>query len=338
MRVGFLQVIFLFVLAFAQAFALEITGPKAPYRLQSGDRLYIMVYGDLSTKRTVLVDPSGNINYLFAKNVPARSRTISAVREDLTHSMATYYKDPLLMVTLIDCRGEHYSILGEVREPGYKKIEGNPTLLSALCEAKGFTTRLFRDQTVDQSDLERSFLIRNGEYVPVDFVKLVEHGDSSQDISLNPGDYIYVSPTGLKKIYILGEVTTPAVVEYLDNMTLAQAISEGGGVTTSASSRVAVIRGSLTYPVRFLIDINRIMKGKALDFPLKAGDIVYVPPMKFSVLKEIVKEGIANFVSIVAAAAGAATYISIQPAASASAAQAVADTAISNSITPVVVP
>lgn len=311
----------------------EMAGPKDLYRLQCGDRIYTMVYGNPSTKRTVLVDPSGNVNYLFAKNIPARGRTMAALREDLTREMSTYYRDPLLMMTLVNTLGEYYAIIGEVREPGYKKLEGNPTLLSALCEAKGFTTRLFRDQTVDQADLERSFIVRDGAYLPIDFVRLVEEGDASQDVFLKNGDYILVAPKGLKKIYVLGEVSSPAVIEFLNGTTLAQVIAEAGGVTTSASSRVAVIRGSLSLPIRFLVDINRIIKGKAMDFPLEPGDIVYVPPMKFAVLKEIVKMGIANFVSIVASAAGVATYVSIQPAAAAAAGQALIDTAASTSAT-----
>lgn len=328
----------LFYSFFAQANALsaELSGPKEPYRLQCGDRLQVVVYGVPATKRLVLVDPSGNISYLFATNIKVRGRTIVSVREELTHKMAFYYKDPLLMITLITTQGEHYAIIGEVREPGYKKLEGNPTVLSALCEAKGFTTRLFRDQTVDQADLSRSFMMRDGEYVPIDFVKLVEEGDLSQDVVLKNGDYIYITATGLNKIYVLGEVASPAAIEFLHNTTLAHVIAEAGGLNSSASSRVAVIRGSLTLPIRFLVDINRILKGNAMDFPLEAGDIVYVPPMKFSVLKEIVKSGIANFVSLLAAAAGAATYVSIQPAASASAAAIVTDAAISTIVAPII--
>lgn len=316
----------------------ELAGPQAPYRLQCGDRLYISVYGDIPTKRVVLVDPSGNVNYLLAKNVPARGATIASLREELTHRLSSYYRDPMLMITLINTLGEYYAIIGEVREPGYKKIEGNPTLLTALCEAKGFTTRLFRDQTVDQADLEKSFMVRDGEYLPINFLSLVEEGDISQDILLKNGDYIYISPRGLKKIYVLGEVTSPTVIEFLNGVTLSQIIAEAGGVTTSASSRVAIIRGSLTLPIRFLVDINRIVKGKAMDFPLEPGDIVYVPPMRFSALKEIVKMGIANFVSVVASAAGVATYVSIQPAAAATGSEIVAQTAaaVTTQIVPVV--
>lgn len=309
-----------------------------PYRLQCGDRLYMLIYSNETTKRTVLVDPSGNVNYLLAKNVPARGRTIAELRADLTERMATYYRNPLMMISLINVQGDTYSILGEVREPGYKRLLGTPTVLSALCEAKGFNTRLYRDVTVDQADLEKSFMVRNRQFVPIDFVKLVEEGDVSQDIPLKNNDYIYIMPKGLKKIFVLGEVTAPTVFEVVHDTTLAMAISEAGGVTTSASSRVVVIRGSLTYPIRFMVDINRIMKGKAIDFPLEPGDIVYVPPMKFSVLKEIVKMGIANFVSIVASAAGIATYISIQPAASGAAAAAFESVAASNLITPISVP
>jgi protein involved in polysaccharide export with SLBB domain len=308
----------------------EVPPEGEPYRLQSGDRLYILIYTQPSSKRSVLVDPSGNINYLFAKNIPARGRTIASIKEELTHLMSSYFRDPLLLVSLVESTGDYYAIMGEVREPGYKRIVGAPTLLSAICEAKGFTTRYFREQTVDQSDLEKSFMVRNGEYLPIDFVGLVEEGDISQDVLLKSGDYIYISPTELRKVFVLGEVNSPTVVEFLESMTLSQAITEGGGLTSSASSRVAVIRGSLSLPIRFLVDINRIIKGKAIDFSLEPGDIIYVPPMKFAVLKEIVKMGIANFVSIVASSAGAAAYVSIQPAAAGVATQAIIDSNVSN--------
>jgi len=132
------------------------------------------------------------------------------------------------MISLVACQGDYYSILGEVKEPGYKRIEGNPTVLSALCEAKGFTTRLYRDQTVDQSDLSRSFMVREGQFVPIDFVKLVEEGDISQDIALKNGDYIYINQSGLNRIYVLGEVNSPTTFEFLHTSTLAQAITEAG--------------------------------------------------------------------------------------------------------------
>lgn len=330
------RLLYAFLLFLLASFSLVAeTADKPRYRLQCGDRLHLLVYGDPSTKRIVLVDPSGNINYLYAKNIPVRGKTIAEVRDILTQKMGTYYKDPLLMVTLTECLGEYYSIIGEVIEPGYKKIEGNPTLLSALCEAKGFTTRLFRDQTVDQADLSKSFMIREGQYLPIDFEALVIHGDVSQDVALKNGDYIYITPTGLKKVFVLGEVGSPAPIEYLHDTTLSRAIAEVGGLNSSASSRVVVIRGSLTLPIRFLIDINRILKGKALDFPLEPGDIVYVPPMRFAVLKEIVKQGIAGFVSIVASIAGAATYVSIQPKAAGDALIGVLDAIDTTTVAPI---
>lgn len=309
-----------------------------PYRLQCGDILLINIYTQDNVKRNVLVDSSGNINYLFAKNVRARGRTIAEIREDLTQQMATYYKNPLLMITLVNCLGDFYSIMGEVREPGYKKLIGTPTLLTAFCDARGFTTRLFRDQTIDQADLGKTFLIRDGEYVPIDFEKLIIHGDASQDIKLKPNDYIYVFPKNINKIFVMGEVVNPVTVEFLYSMTLAQAIAEAGGITTSASSRVAVIRGSLSLPIKFLIDINRILKGKAMDFPLEPGDIVYVPPMKFVILKEIIRGGIATFVSTVSSIAGVAAYDSINPAAigTVDTTDTIINTGTSTSVAPVI--
>jgi hypothetical protein len=76
-----------------------------------------------------------------------------------------------------------------------------------------------------------------------------------------------------------------------------------------------VIRGSLVFPRWFYIDSNLIFKGKACDFPLQPHDIVYVPPLRFLTLRDIVREGISSFISISANIAGTNTFLAITPAA-----------------------
>ena len=69
--------------------------------------------------------------------------------------------------------------------------------------------------TLELADLERSFLVRNGQRVPVDFERLFERGDLSQNIPLQPDDYLYFALASANEIYVLGEVMMPGVEVFL---------------------------------------------------------------------------------------------------------------------------
>lgn len=235
------------------------------------------------------------------------------LREDLTNQLKEYYRSPVVTITGTNFTGYHYTVVGEVNKPGKKVLFGNPTITKALSDAGGFTTRLYRDQTINIVDLTKSFLVKNGRYVPVNFERLILYGDMTQDLPLGPGDYLYVASYVQPKVYVLGEVTRQLTVNYLDTISIAEALAEAGGLTLRASSRVYVIRGSLDCPVTYCIDINRILKGYACNFWLEPGDIVYVPPMKFTHLKEIVQGGISTFISVLANIAGTNTFLEITP-------------------------
>jgi polysaccharide export outer membrane protein len=283
------------------------------YRFKIGDSFQIEVYGEMGSRRKVTIDFNGEFSYLTEKSVEAKGKTVEELREDLKKALSTYYNDPLIIITPQIFANEYFTILGEVRNPGVKAFIGYPTVLTALSMGGGFTTRIFRDQTIDQSDLDRSFLVRNGEYIPVNFHALLNDGDLSQDVPLKPGDYIYIPPRNLARVYVVGEVGSPSSITFLDSITLSQAIAEAGGALRFASSRVAVIRGPLFCPERYLIDFNRIKKGLALDFPLMSGDIVYVPAMQYTTFKEIARAGILSFVSIIFSIAGTNAFFAIQP-------------------------
>jgi polysaccharide biosynthesis/export protein len=287
--------------------------PKADYRLKSGDTLLIDIYGEANTQKQVIVDPRGMVSYLFISAVPALGKTISELRQDLEKRLNTYYRNVVLSITPMKFGAAFYTISGEVNEPGRKPVIGNPTVLSAIGQAGGFTLIEWREQLIDLSDLEHAFLARNGSYVPVDFVRLVREGDLSQDIPLMEGDYIYIPNRQVKQVFVLGETYRSAAISYFDHISLAEAIAEAGDVTARASSRVLVIRGSLACPVKFLVHYTKIVKGRTCDFPLMPGDIVFVPPRRLQKLREIFYSALNTFVATVAAVAGQQAFIKIHP-------------------------
>lgn len=284
-----------------------------PYRIHVGDMFTISVYGEAGSQRTVRVDPTGSISYLFINDLPVLGKTIDEMRALLNEKLVYFYKFPLVVIIPRELFGNSYTILGEVMSPGVRKIVGHTTLLTALCDAGGFQTRLFRQQTIDRVDLDHSFLARKGEYFPVDFRKLIEDGDMSQDVELEDGDYIYLPMYYTDQVFVLGEVAVQRGINYVNPMTVLKAIAMSGGVTLRASSRVAILRGSLTCPVRYLVDYNRIAKGYTCDFQLMPGDIVYVPPRHFQSLRDLWKWAVQSWVLQAASTAGTNTYLNVNP-------------------------
>lgn len=287
------------------------------YRLRIGDKLLISIYGEAGTQRTIEVDPTGSINYLYVDTVFVLGHTIDQVRKELETKLKQHFKYGLVSVTPIHFSGDFYSIMGEVRTPGLKFIGPRSSLLTALCESGGFNMRVLRNETVDHVDLKHSFLARDGTYVPVDFEKLVYQGDLSQDVPLKGGDYIFIPASAPNRVFVLGEVLRRVTIDYMKTITLMEALAEAGGVTYDASSRAVVIRGSLACPVRYLIDINRIFKGCACNFMLEPGDIVYVPPRQFTVVREIFNAAVQSFVTTAASSAGGRAFIAVHPHAAA---------------------
>ncbi len=283
------------------------------YRLKYGDILMVSIYGEEGTMREVNVDPRGMISYLFVDSLPAIGRTIKEVRKDLEERLSSYYRFVVLSVTPVKFGAAYYTVSGEVNLPGRKPVIGSPTLLSALCQAGGINVMEWRNQLIDAGDLDHAFLARNGKYIHVDFMRLVRNGDLSLDVPLQEGDYVYIPDREFKQVFVMGEVRKGVTIDYLRGMSLAEAVAEAGGVTDRASSRVLVVRGSLTCPVRYLVDYSKIVKGRTSDFALQPGDIVFVPPRKLQKLREIFYGALNTFVASVASIGGREAFIKIHP-------------------------
>ncbi len=309
---SFSLLVFLFLSSFLAAEE-NLGHQESFYHLKVGDKLTISLYGEHNTKREVTVSATGTISYLFVNAIAAQFKTIPEIKKALTEKLKKFYRFPVLIITGAEFIGEHYTMVGEIKNPGKKSLFGDASLLGAICTAGGFTTRLYREQTIDLADLDHSFLSRQGQYVPLNFSTLILQGDMSQNVKLQPGDYIYIASFVMPKVYVLGEVNRNVTINYINTIRLAEALSQAGGITLRASSRAIVIRGALSAPTTYEIDINRIFKGYACDFWLQPGDIIYVPPMKFTTIKEMVQGGVSAFISTLASVAGTNTFLEITP-------------------------
>ena len=151
------------------------------------------------------------------------------------------------------------------------------TLLEAISVAGGTLTSSESGTTEDLADLPNSFVVRNGERLPVSFDRLLREGDMSQNIYLQPDDFIYFPSSVSRDIYVLGAVRNPKAVPRQFS-TLVAAISDAGGPIENAHlTQVAIVRGSLDSPKIAVLNYNEIITGKIPDVRLEPRDIVYVP-------------------------------------------------------------
>lgn len=93
---------------------------------------------------------------------------------------------------------------------------------------------------------------------------------------------VIVKEFNSQKIFVFGEVQKPGTFVYEDGMTVIQAVTVAGGFTKGAAqnstSVTRLVDGS---EQKIKVPVQDIALGKAQNFPLKPGDIVYVPESLF---------------------------------------------------------
>lgn len=96
----------------------------------------------------------------------------------------------------------------------------------------------------------------------------------------NPHVVVQVKARGNREVSVLGQVNEAGSIDWRDGLTLVQAVSLAGGLTTfAAPNRVKLTRrtgrGDETTTIE--VSLKAIVDGRAEDVVLRPGDIVFVP-------------------------------------------------------------
>jgi polysaccharide export outer membrane protein len=131
----------------------------AAYRLDAGDRLRIVVYGQEGLTNTYAIDAGGSITMPLIGSVPARGRTPAGLASEITGKLRNgYIRDPSVAVEIESYRP--FFILGEVAAPGQYPYVPNMSVESAVAIAGGFSPRARRDLvTVTHTDSSGSMRV-----------------------------------------------------------------------------------------------------------------------------------------------------------------------------------
>jgi polysaccharide export outer membrane protein len=141
------------------------------YRLGTGDKIRVTVYGEDDLSGEFFVDSVGQIQLPLVGQVKAAGLTIHEfIGEIRTALQNGYLKDPKISVEVLNYRP--FYILGEVNKPGEYPYENGLNVQSAIALAGGYTYR---------ADDDEVYIRRNGstreEAVPADATSKIRPGD-----------------------------------------------------------------------------------------------------------------------------------------------------------------
>lgn len=276
----------------------KLLGRPAPYTIESGDVLSIVVWDhpELSNNATVatggpvgigadastsaatappagfMVDHEGVIQFPYAGPLKVAGLTQDQARNLLSTKLAKYLKQPKVTLRVQSFRSKRVYVDGEVKNPGLQAINDIPmTLVEALNRAGGVLP------TGDQSQI---IVNRNGANYFINLPQLVQRGVNPSSIMLANGDVIRVRSRDESKVFVSGEVLSPrALPMHNGRLTLNEALGESGGInpTSGDGSQIYVIRKQGVEQVVYQLD-GRSPGALAMaeGFELSPKDVVYV--------------------------------------------------------------
>lgn len=265
------------------------------YVIGREDVIDVAVWKSPELTKTLTVDDDGSIDYGFLGAISAAGRTADEVQNEITQKLSQgYVNDPKVSVTVKEYNSKKILVFGEVEKPGLYKIQKEAPVLEMLFLFGGVT-----------ADAKRMTVIRpqenDGEVTPaammasddqdaleegagntvheVDLIALLSKGDLSQNITIKPGDTIYVASGTGQKFYVLGQVKNPGPIEWTGDITALEAIKLAGGPAKAAAlNRIMVRKGTGEHQMEVKINANDIMNGKTKDDTVvEPGTIVIVP-------------------------------------------------------------
>ena len=150
-------------------------GSVAAYRLGSGDKLSVNVFGEADLSGEFLVGDDGRVDLPLIGAMQARGQTVTQFQNAVVARYSGgYLKDPKVSVSVLNYRP--FFIQGEVGKGGEYPYKAGLTVQDAVAIAGGYTYR---------ANTGKAFVRRAGQDREVEV-------QTNQRVAINPGDIIRI--------------------------------------------------------------------------------------------------------------------------------------------------
>ncbi len=244
---------------------------QADLRLEAlgmGDMVRVTVFrnpeltteGRVSERGTILFPMIGEVNIAGLTPSQAGARIADKLRS------GKYVVNPEVTVSMMQVNSRQVSVLGNVVKPGRYPLDSTTAHLTDVIALAGGVGPTGSDEVTVITN-------RGGkqEKVNVDMAEMFRRGDLTHNITLEPGDTIYVHKAPM--VYVYGEVQKGGAYRVEPNMTVMQAIAMGGGITPRGTERgIKISRRDASGVKRVDADLNTTVQ---------ADDVIYIKESLF---------------------------------------------------------
>ncbi len=247
--------------------------PDKDYIIGPEDVLEIQVWGNKDLNQVVFVRPDGRTSLPLVGEIGVAGRTVQQLQDHLTNVYEKTVKGAVVTVIVREIKSRPVFFIGGFGKPGVIQLTRELTLLQAISVAGG---------VVPNADAEKGFVLRKDQRIPIDFNRLLQRGDMSQNPKLEPGDSVVVPLADA--VYVNGEVKAPGAVKYTGDLTILKALTQVGGLTPlAAPGRIDILRGSAEKKERIRVEVDKMMRSpdENPDVRLQPNDIIFVPQRLF---------------------------------------------------------
>ena len=244
---------------------------EAGYLIGPEDILTIEVwkYPDMSGE--VTVDYKGEIKFPPIKKMSVAGMTTFQLEEELTTALSKYLIDPVVFVKVKEFNSKRVIALGEITT-GMYSLKRRTTLVEFIGQIGGMKP--------NSDSFHIKLIPKDGKMAVYNLNELINDPRKSAEVTVSGGDTVYVPPLEINKVFVLGEVKNPSVINIKGTLSITEAIAQAGGFTQNAvKSSIIVIRGELGSQKGIRVNLNELLKRADVsqNIGLNPGDIVYVP-------------------------------------------------------------
>ena len=244
--------------------------PDANYRLGSGDRVSITIWGSAEFYNEFTLDEFGNIFSNKIGKIFLKGKTFSDAQEIITSRFSRFYdfSSSRIDINLTFSKVISVNVVGEVTNPGTYSIPSINSAFNILSLAGGVN---------DLGTLRNIQIVRNGKVISnLDIYRFLNNPMEYKQPSLLDGDYIIVKPS---KGYVefTNGVRRPGIYEIKKDEKLTDIIGYAGGFSSTANQEqiniISIGKDALMF--------NSFSYDDALenDLELKFGDKINILPI-----------------------------------------------------------
>lgn len=243
--------------------------PVGPdYVIGPGDELQLTVWGQINFTRRLVVDRSGDVFLPEVGRLALAGLKYEDAAPVFRSGIGRVYKSFDLSVSMDRLRSIQVFVMGEARRPGSYTVSSLSTLVNAIFESGGPSSR----------GSMRNIELKRGDHIVhnFDLYDLLVRGDKSNDARLAPGDVILIPAAG-PRVAIAGSVEHPGIYELKQGTCLADVLQLAGGLSPMAAVQDAVL-DRISNGAAF--EVERVALDKTgLATELRNGDIIRLIPV-----------------------------------------------------------